>query len=146
VIRQLLQPTQGQLSRATFNGLSASRFQGARRNEQGQVQAIRATLIDGPQSHQYLMVPAARDANTLAQNQSAIQAVEESFRALTPTDRQAARPWVIRSTNYPKGGMSQLAQQTALSEAPEAHLRLLNGRYEGGEPKVGELVKVVLAK
>ncbi|MEY2838339.1 MAG: hypothetical protein RJB60_638, partial [Pseudomonadota bacterium] len=79
VIRQLLQPTQGQLSRATFNGLSASRFQGARRNEQGQVQAIRATLIDGPQSHQYLMVPAARDANTLAQNQSAIQAVEESF-------------------------------------------------------------------
>jgi len=146
VIRQLLQPTQGQLSRATFNGLSASRFQGARRNEQGQVQAIRATLIDGPQSHQYLMVPAARDANTLAQNQSAIQAVEESFRALTPTDRQAARPWVIRSTNYPKGGMSQLAQQTALSEAQEAHLRLLNGRYEGGEPKVGELVKVVVAK
>jgi predicted Zn-dependent protease len=144
VIRQLLQPTQGQLSRATFNGLSASRFQGARRNEQGQVQAIRATLIDGPQNHQYLMVPAARDANTLAQNQNAIQTLEESFRALTPTDRQAARPWVIRSTNYPKGGMSQLAQQTALSEAQEAHLRLLNGRYEGGEPKVGELVKVVV--
>jgi predicted Zn-dependent protease len=42
--------------------------------------------------------------------------------------------------------MSQLAQQTALSEAQEAHLRLLNGRYEGGEPKVGELVKVVVAK
>jgi predicted Zn-dependent protease len=103
-------------------------------------------LIDGPQSHKYLMVPAARDANTLAQNQNAIQTVEESFRALTPTDRQAARPWVIRSTNYPKGGMSQLAQQTALSEAQEAHLRLLNGRYEGGEPKVGELVKVVVAK
>jgi predicted Zn-dependent protease len=146
VIRQLLQPTQGQLSRATFNGLSASRFQGARRNEQGQVQAIRATLIDGPQNHRYLMVPAARDANTLAQNQSAIQTVEESFRALTPTDRQAARPWAIRSTNYPKGGMPQLAQQTSLSEAQEAHLRLLNGRYEGGEPKVGELVKVVVAK
>ena len=146
VIRQLLQPTQGQWSRATFNGLSASRFQGARRNEQGQVQAIRATLIDGPQNHRYLMVPAARDANTLAQNQSAIQTVEESFRALTPTDRQAARPWAIRATVYPKGGMRQLAQQTSLSEAQEAHLRLLNGRYEGGEPKVGELVKVVVAK
>jgi len=146
VIRQLLQPTQGQWSRATFNGLSASRFQGARRNEQGQVQAIRATLIDGPQSHRYLMVPAARDANTLAQNQAAIQTVEESFRALTAADRQAARPWVIRSTSSPKGGMAQLAQQTALSEAPEAHLRLLNGRYGGGEPKVGELVKVVVAK
>ncbi len=146
VIRQLLQPTQGQISRTTINGLSASRFQGARRDAQGQAKALRVTLIDGPQSHRYLMVPAARDANTLAQNQGAIQAAEESFRAMTVADRQAARPWVIRSTSSPKGGMAQLAQQTALSEAPEAHLRLLNGRYEGGEPKAGELVKTVVSK
>jgi predicted Zn-dependent protease len=146
VIRQLLQPSQGQLSRTTFNGLNASRFQGAKQNQQGQVQAIRATLIDGPQSRRYLMVPAARDASTLAQHLGAIQTVEESFRALTSADRQAARPWVIRTTSNPKGGLAQLAQQSALSEAPEAHLRLLNGRYEGGEPKAGELVKTVVSK
>jgi predicted Zn-dependent protease len=146
VIRQLLQPEQGRLSKVTLNGLNASRFQGARQNAQGQTQAIRATLIDGPLNHRYLMSPVARDTDTLMQNLGGIQTVEESFRALTAADRQAARPWVVRTTNYPKGGMTQLAQQTALSEAPEAHLRLLNGRYEGGEPKVGELVKVVLAK
>jgi predicted Zn-dependent protease len=104
------------------------------------------TLVGGPQNHRYLLAPAARDANTLAQNQGAIQSTEESFRALTATDRLAARPWVIRSTNYPKGGMAQLAQQTALSEAAEAHLRLLNGRYGGGEPRAGELVKTVVSK
>jgi predicted Zn-dependent protease len=146
VIRQLLKPTQGQISRTNLNGLSASRFQGARRDAQGQSQPLRVTLIDGPQNHRYLLVPAARDAVTLAQNQGAIQAAEESFRPLSAADRQAARPWVIRSTSYPKGGMSQLAQQTALSEAAEAHLRLLNGRYGGGEPKVGDMVKTVVSK
>jgi predicted Zn-dependent protease len=146
IIRNWVKPTQGQLQGKQINGLTASEFRGQRRNPQGQVQDIRLTLIDGPLNHQYLLMPSARDANVLAQNWSELKAAENSFRALTEADKAAARPWQIRTVPYPRGGFAQLARQSPLMQAPEAQLRLINGFYVAGEPKPGEMVKVIVPR
>ena len=43
---------------------------------------------------------------------------------------------------YPAGGFAELARRSPL-EAAEQQLRLINGVYGGGEPRPGQLVKVV---
>jgi predicted Zn-dependent protease len=43
---------------------------------------------------------------------------------------------------YPRGGFAELAKTSPIAR-PEQQLRLINGYYGGGEPKVGELVKVI---
>ncbi len=150
VLRQLFQPTRGQMDTIAINGLHATKFRGERVNAQGQTQAVNVTLIDGPQGHRYVLMPAAQDAQTLRMNAQALQAIEGSFRSLTPADQKLAHPWLIKTAPYPKGGFAQLAQPSPLGDAAEAQLRLLNGQYKengvSAEPKVGEMVKVVVQR
>jgi predicted Zn-dependent protease len=61
---------------------------------------------------------------------------------MTAQDRSAARPWVIRTLPYPRGGFAELAKTSPIAR-PEQQLRLINGYYAGGEPKPGQLVKVI---
>ena len=142
VIRALLKPTQGRTEATTLNGLQATRFAGARTASNGQVQAVEATVVTGPGDTIYLLQTSAKDANALQRARAQVREVEGSFRALTAQDRAAARPWGIRSVPYPKGGFAELAKNSPIAR-PEQQLRLINGYYGGGEPKVGQLVKVV---
>lgn len=142
IIRQLLKPSQGRSERLVVNGLSATRFVGARANAQGQLQPLEVTLIDGPAGGVFLLSPVGRDAQALSRARLDLQAAQNSFRPLTAADRAAARPWVLKTVAYPRGGFAELARTSPLSQ-PEAQLRLINGLYGGGEPKVGQLVKVV---
>jgi predicted Zn-dependent protease len=129
--------------RATLHGLPATRFTGTRRNAQGQALPIRATVATAPSGRHLLLVQAGRDAAAMQRAQAPLRQVEASLRGLSAADRRAARPWVVQVAAYPRGGFAQLAKQSPLAPRPEAHLRLLNGLYEGGEPKVGERVKVI---
>jgi predicted Zn-dependent protease len=146
VVRQLLAPTQAQAASLQINGLAASRFRGQRRNSEGQEQAFQATVVDGPMGHQYLLMPVARDAGVLTRNQDPLQAAEMSFRPMTEADRAAAKPWRIQTMPYPSGGFAQLGKNSPLGEASDQQLRLINGFYGGGEPKLGELIKVVVQR
>jgi predicted Zn-dependent protease len=49
---------------------------------------------------------------------------------------------VLRTAPYPASGFAELARRSPL-DSPQAHLRLLNGVYGGGEPRTGQRVKVV---
>ncbi len=142
VIRNLLQPDQGRAERRVINGLPATRFVGARTNAQGQAQAIEATVVSGPANTLYLLAYVARDGTALQRARRQLQEAEASFRALTAADRAAARPWVIKTMPYPRGGFAELARTSPLSSA-EQQLRLINGFYGGGEPKPGQLVKII---
>ena len=62
---------------------------------------------------------------------------------MTAEDRNAARPWKLKTVPYPRGGFAELAKQSPLTNNAEQQLRLLNGVYGGGEVKPGQLVKVV---
>ncbi|HEX5698930.1 MAG TPA: M48 family metalloprotease, partial [Rhodoferax sp.] len=141
VIRNLIKPSQGRTERLTLNGLQATRFVGSRATKQGE-QAIDATLVTGPKGTVFVMVPAGKNATALQQARPALAQAQGSFRAMTVQDRAAARPWTLRTTPFPNGGFAQLARSSPLPQA-EAQLRLINGFYAGGEPRVGQVVKVV---
>lgn len=143
IIRNLLKPTQGRTESLQISGLQATRFVGTRQNAQGQSQAVEATIINGPGEHNYLLQPQAKDAAALQRARSALREAEGSFRAMTAQDRSAARPWALKSVAYPKGGFAELAKTSPIDN-PESQLRLINGYYSGGEPKAGQMVKIVV--
>ena len=142
VIRNLLKPDQGRSDRLLINGLQATRFVGARQTAQGQPQAIEATVVSGPGNTTYLLAYAAKDAAALQRARRQLQEAEGSFRAMAAADRAAARPWILRTVSYPRGGFAEMARISPLDSA-EQQLRLINGFYGGGEPRAGQLVKVV---
>ena len=144
VIKNGFKPTQGKTEATTLNGLQATRFSGVRQDAQGKTQPLDFTLVNGPESKIYVLQQAAKDAATLQANRAGLREAEASFRLLNAQDKAAARPWVIKLVAYPKGGFSELAKRSPLSNA-EQQLRLINGVYGGGEPKSGQLVKVVEA-
>ena len=142
ILRGVLNAEQGRTERRSLNGMPATHFEGRVRNEQG-TQPVDLTLVSGPADRQYLLVYAARDAEALQRAHPRMSEVEASFRPLSAADRAAATPWQLRAVPYPSGGFAQLARQSPLSAAAEQQLRLLNGYYDGGEPRIGQLVKVV---
>lgn len=145
IIKAMLKPTQGRTEGLTINGLPATRFVGVRQNAQGQSQSVEATVVTGPGEHAYLLQLSAKDGQALQRARAGLQEAQGSFRALTTQDKAAARPWAIQTAAYPKGGFAELAKNSPISN-PEKQLRLINGYYTGGEPKVGQLVKVIAAK
>lgn len=142
VIRTLLKPDQGRTDRLVINGLQATRFVGARNNAQGKAQALEVTLVSGPGNTIFLLSYSAKDAAALLRARRQLQEAEGSFRALTAADRAAARPWAIKTVPYPRGGFAEMARKSPLENA-ESQLRLINGFYGGGEPRPGQLVKII---
>jgi predicted Zn-dependent protease len=148
IIRNVIKPEQGRTERVNVSQLPATHFVGTRRNQQGQSQRVEATVVTGPSNQHYLLVYAGKDAPALQRAAPQLREAEASFRAMTPADRSAARPWVLKLVPYPKGakgGFQQLARQTPWPTLGEQRLRLLNGLYSGGEPPAGQLVKVIEA-
>lgn len=145
VLRNGFKPTHGKSEPTSINGLQATRFTGVRQDAQGQTLALEVTLVSGPDGKIYVLQPAAKDAATLQANRATLRQAEGSFRALTAQDRAAAKAWALRLQAFPKGGFAELAKRSALPQA-EQQLRLINGVYGGGEPKPGQLVKVVEAR
>jgi predicted Zn-dependent protease len=144
IIKSAFKPTQGRVEKDDINGLAATRFTGTRQSAQGQSQGIVATLITGPQSNNFVLLHAARDAAARQRAAAGLREAESSFRALTAADRKAAEPWSIRTVAFPRGGFPELARRSPLMTNPEQQLRLINGVY-GGEtqPGVGQLVKII---
>ena len=142
MIRNLLKPSQGRIERLTLNSLTATRFVGIRTGTQGDSQPVNATLVTGPSGAIFVLTQAASSPAALQAAGGALAQAQSSFRAMSAADRAAARPWTLRTVPYPAGGFAQLARSTPLPSA-EQQLRLINGFYAGGEPRVGQLVKMV---
>ena len=143
IIRNAVKPDSGKMEHRTLNGLPATHFSGTVKNKSGQSQAVELTLVTGPSNANYVFIYAAKDQQSLQRAYRQIQEAESSFRALTAADRDAARPWKLKTVPYPSGGFAELAKQSPLTSNAEQQLRLLNGVYGGGDVKPGQLVKVV---
>ena len=143
IIKKLINPDTGRAERVQINGLSATRFTGTQAGKNGQRQNTDVTLINGPISGVYMFIHAAKDANTLQRNRAQMIETENTFRALTASDKAAARPWSMRTVPLPRGGFAELARSSPITN-PEQQLRLLNGVYAGGDIKPGTPVKTVL--
>ena len=142
IIRKLLKPTDGRVERLTINGLAATHFVGGRNDAQGKAQPVEATLVSGPANAVYLLAYASKDAAALQRARGSLQEAQGSFRPITAADRAAAKPWVVKTVPYPRGGFAELARTSPLG-TPEQQLRLINGYYGGGEPAPGQLVKMI---
>lgn len=144
IIKNGFKPTAGRLEKRQLNGFAATHVVGTRQNAQGQSQNFEATVVTGPENHNYVLLYAARDAAALQRSMAGLRETEASFRPLSTADRAAARPWTLRTVPMPRGGFAELARGSPLTTAPEQQLRLLNGVYGGGQdPAPGQPVKVV---
>lgn len=141
IIRNALQPSEGKVTRGQINGFAASHFVGARKAQNGQAQAIEATVVTGPKNNSYLMLYLAADAAARNRAMPGLMAAEKSFRAMTAADQEAARPWMVQTVPMPRGGFAELARQSPLSEK---RLQLLNGTWGRSDPPVGQVVKTVV--
>ena len=139
-----VEPPSGQ--RVSQSGLQATRFAGVVRDAQGQSKPAVGLLVTAPTGAQLLLTTASRDAAALQRSQAALREAEASLRPISEADRAAARPWMLRSVAYPRGGFAALAQGSVLGERAEGQLRLLNGFYPTGEPALGQPVKTVVAR
>jgi predicted Zn-dependent protease len=165
LLRQLLNAGQnrveGQVDKRNLHGLNATHFDGMVRNAQGRTEAVHLTLADGPANHRYLMRYVARDASALQRADAQTREAEASLRAITSSDLSIARPWMIKTIGFPKGGFSEMARGSALAAfmpatQAEGQLRLMNSAYgqsgQGrsqmpghvGEPRPGQMVKTVV--
>ncbi len=141
VIRNALQPSEGKVTRGQINGFAASHFVGARKAQNGEAQAIEATVVTGPKNNSFVMLYLAADAAARNRAMPGLMAAEKSFRAMTSADQQAARPWMVRTVPFPRGGFAELARQSVVSDK---RLQLLNGTWGRNDPPVGQMVKTVV--
>jgi predicted Zn-dependent protease len=143
IIRNALQPSEGKTTRGSINGFTATHFVGARQAQNGQPQALEATLVTGPKQNTFVMLYLSADPAARQRALPGLMTTEKSFRAMTAADQRAARPWSVRLVPFPRGGFAELARQSAV---PENRLQLLNGSYGRSDPPPGQMVKVVVAE
>ena len=109
--------------------------------QQGKPVVVAAVVFNGTQ---YLIGGMARDKPAYERERATLRGVINSFHAISPVEKQAARPHVLKLvTARPGTTMADLAQTSPLGEAAESQLRLLNDLYPAGEPKPGQRLKIV---
>jgi predicted Zn-dependent protease len=125
-------------SSGNLSGYPAAFAAGA---QQGKPVVVAAVVFNGTQ---YLIAGMAKDAPSYARERNTLRGAINSFRAITPAEKQAARPYLLQLvTAHPGLTMADLARQSPLEADAESQLRLMNGLYPSGEPKTGQLLKIV---
>ncbi len=141
ILKNGLKATQGQVTRGTISGFAATHFAGVRQVANGKTEPLEVTVVTGPAQASYAMAYLSADAAAKQRAFASLVAIEKSFRAMTPADQKAARPWQVRQVPFPRGGFAELARRSAI---PEKRLQLLNGTYGRNDPPVGQMVKAVV--
>lgn len=109
--------------------------------QQGRPVVVAAVVFNGSQ---YLIGGMAWDQAVYARERNALRGTINSFRAITPEERQTARPYVLKLIAAQPGmTLANLARQSPLGADAESQLRLMNGLYPSGEPKPGQRLKIV---
>jgi predicted Zn-dependent protease len=109
--------------------------------QQGKPVVVAAVVFNGTQ---YLIAGMAKDKPVYDRERSTLRASINSFRAITPAEKLAARPHVLQLITAQAGTtMAGLARQSPLGADAESQLRLMNDLYPSGEPKPGQLLKIV---
>lgn len=109
--------------------------------QQGKPVVVAVVVFNGTQ---YLIAGMTKDALTYERERVALRASINSFRAIAPAEKPAARPYVLQLTMAQPGlTMAALARKSPLGADSESELRLMNDLYPSGEPRPGELLKIV---
>ena len=137
--------TKGNLSKgqaiktASFNGYTGfSKIAIQGRNLPARV----ATIVDDLRTYDIAIV--GKDQTALNNNDGAGFATIRSMRKLKRSERKLAEAKHIKLIRAKPGDtFSKLAKRSSISKHAVEQLRLLNGMYPDGEPKAGQLIKIV---
>ena len=143
IIRKIFKPQAGQAKATQINGLPTTYFVGRAVDEKGQAVPLELTLIDyNKQTYLFRSMFKSVEAHNAAAPE--LRAVINSFHPITPTERQQARPFQIRTLPLASGqNVGALARSAPLGRYAEQELRLVNGIYPQGELAAGRLVKTI---
>jgi predicted Zn-dependent protease len=109
--------------------------------QQGKPVVVAVVVFNGTQ---YLIAGMTKDTPTYERERGALRAAINSFRAITLAEKLAARPYVLQLiTARPGFTMAALARRSPLAADSESQLRLMNDLYPSGEPRPGQLLKIV---
>ncbi|MEM7401436.1 MAG: M48 family metalloprotease [Pseudomonadota bacterium] len=108
----------------------------------GSVPSRVAAVFQGKRIYQVLI--AGKDESALNKYDSVGLATIKSMRQLKSSERKLAKPKNIKLIRAKSGDtFAKLAKQSDIEHHPIEQLRLLNGMYPDGEPKSGQLIKIV---
>ena len=125
-----------------INGLSAHTGISIVNTSQGQ-RPMRFTVIYFEQ-RAYIIAGTSKVAGHLSKFDNTILETAQSFHELTENEHKLATPLrlnVVQANEQTR--FSDLAKQSPIRTHAESQLRLLNGKFPSGEPKKGELLKVI---
>jgi predicted Zn-dependent protease len=135
----------GQISKGQV--LQTTNFQGYTglttiNTQQGKVPSRVAAVFQDKRV--YLVLVAAKDSNVLSKYDAAGLDTIKSMRQLKNSEVQLAKPKHIKLIRAKSGDtFASLAKKTDIANHAEEQLRLLNGMYPDGQPKPGQLIKIV---
>ncbi len=108
----------------------------------GKVPSRVAAVFQGKRIYQVLI--AGKDGNALNKYDAAGLTTIKSMRQLKNAERILAKPKNIKLIRAKSGDtFASLAKRSDIATHAEEQLRLLNGMYPDGEPKAGQLIKIV---
>ena len=104
---------------------------------------VRAAAIDY-RNRIYVLVAQTRSVDVFNRYRALIDDTIRSFRPMQASERRLARPLILRTVPA-RANMSYaaLAQASPIGRNAEGYLRLINHDYPGGEPRPGEVIKIV---
>lgn len=104
---------------------------------------VRAAAVDY-RNRIYVLVGQTRSVDSFNRYRGLIDDTLRSFRPMQAAERRLARPLMLRTIAV-RGNMSYaaLAQGSPLGRNAEGYLRLINHHYPSGEPRPGEVIKIV---
>ena len=108
----------------------------------GKVPSRVAAVFQGKRIYQVLI--AGKDEAALKAHDSVGLTTIKSMRQLKNAERKLAKPKNIKLIRAKAGDtFAKLAKRSDIQNHPVEQLRLLNGMYPDGEPKPGQLIKIV---
>lgn len=92
----------------------------------------------------YLIQGQAKSELEFAAHRAAVLATINSFHSLTVDEAKLAKPLTLHMIHTNEGDtFAKLAENSVLGRPAESYLRLINAQYPAGEPKAGDLIKIV---
>ncbi|EED35378.1 peptidase M48, Ste24p [Luminiphilus syltensis NOR5-1B] len=82
-------------------------------------------------------------SNDFAANDPALTTIIESFRPLSPRERVTGESRTLHYVQVPRGATMETLSSSARISNAEDQLRLINGYYPSGEPRIGDWVKII---
>ncbi len=108
----------------------------------GKIPSRVAAVFQGKRIYQVLI--AGKDGSALNKYDSAGLATIKSMRQLKSSEKKLAKPRNLTLIRAKQGDtFASLAKRSDITNHAEEQLRLLNGMYPDGEPKAGQLIKIV---